>query len=57
MIDKVASYAYQQYLQQSKGQLSPDDAKWITEQYFEDHPNASPKEAIDAIVKDMINQE
>lgn len=57
MIDKVATYAYQQYLQQSKGQLSPDDAKWITEQYFENHPNASPKEAIDEIVQILLNQE
>jgi hypothetical protein len=53
-IKYVASKAYSQYLEKGKGQLSPDDALWITDQYVEENPTATVEEAIDAVLEQLL---
>lgn len=53
----VANKAYSQYLQQSRGQLSPDDALWMADQYLEEHPETTAQEAIDAVLSQLLNED
>ena len=53
----IAGKAYQQYLTNSRQQLSPQDALWHTDQYLEENPNCSDEEAIKSVCKSLIENE
>lgn len=53
----VANKAYSQYLQQGRGQLSPEDALWMADQYLEEHPQCTAQEAIDAVLKQLLYED
>jgi len=53
----IAGKAYQNYMSNSRQQLSPQDALWHTDQYLEEHPNCTDEEAIEGVSKSLINNE
>jgi len=53
----IASKAYQNYMSNSRQQLSPQDALWHTDQYLEEHPNCTDEEAIEGVSKSLIDNE
>lgn len=53
----IAAKAYEVYLNQSKGQLSPDDALWITDQYLIQNPNAMIEDAIKDVIQQLLQEE
>lgn len=57
LVHHIASRAYVLYLNRSKGQLSPDDAKWIAENYVEENPYTTPEEGVRQVLQILIDQE
>lgn len=53
----IAGKAYSLYMSNSRQQLSPQDALWHTDQYLEVNPNCTDEEAIDGVVKSLIEGE
>jgi len=53
----IAGKAYQNYMSNSRQQLSPQDALWHTDQYLEEHPNCTDEEAIESVSKSLIDNE
>lgn len=53
----IAAKAYEVYLNQSKGQLSPDDALWITDQYLTQNPNVMIEDAIKDVIQQLLQEE
>ena len=53
----IAARAYDVYMQNGKGQLSPDDALWITDQYLSDHPGVMIEDAIHEVIKQLMESD
>jgi hypothetical protein len=53
----IAGSAYQKYMSNSRQQLSPQDALWHTDQYLQDHPDCTDEEAIECVVKSLLEGE
>jgi hypothetical protein len=53
----IAANAYHVYMQKSRGQLSPDDALWITDQYLTQNPHSTIEEAIQEVTRQLIEQD
>lgn len=53
----IAAKVYEIYLNQSKGQFSPDDALWYVDQYLTEHPNTSIEDAVENVSRQLIQEE
>lgn len=56
-IQYVAKKAYALYLERSKGQLSPDDALWIADQYLHENPHMVLEDAIPVVFEMLLKAE
>lgn len=57
LIREISTRSYQLYLENSKGQLSPDDATWITEQYLTDNPTGTIDDAVAKVLEILIKND
>jgi hypothetical protein len=57
LVRQIATKSYQLYLEKSKGQLSPEDALWITEQYLTDNPEGTIDEAVTKVFDLLIQSD
>lgn len=50
----IAAQAYKFYMQEGKGQMSPEDALWFADQYLEENPDVSIEDAIQSVKNSLL---